>query len=157
MLLRALAGRRRQRATWAEEPSALPVATRASFTVGALSVVVQPLGVQAAGTNAPSAIYEVRVTAGGAWAWASRYGFPPAGSTAEAAADAALDELYEIWRTPEAWEARLTEGMSEDEAEAILDGTLARADHKGAEWIGPRLDLVYPAREANGSWLGGVT
>jgi hypothetical protein len=153
-LLRAFAGRRRARATWSDQPAPSVATARASFTLGSLQIVVQPLGARAAGSNRPSAVFEVKVTgADEPRGWSSRYGFDPARATAEKAANAALDELDEIWRDPTTWEARLTAGMSEDETEAMLDSPAARLDLKSARWIGPHLDAARAERDARGAWF----
>jgi hypothetical protein len=85
--------------------------------------------------------------------WSSSYGFPPAEASAERAAEAALDELWQIHADLDAWLAQVTSGMSEAEAEAMLDSPAVRLDARAAAWIGPLLQPHLEARRTRGSWL----
>jgi hypothetical protein len=137
---------------WAEE---LPVSAGAqeSFAVGVLRVEVTPTGLKAAGINRPSVVYQVRITReDDPRTWSSRYGFPPREAAARRAADAALDELDEVWRDHDRWLARVTDGMSEDEVEAIEDSPAVKLDRRAAEWIGPQLEPLRDRRQAEGTW-----
>ncbi|MDQ6747271.1 MAG: hypothetical protein M3010_04085 [Candidatus Dormibacteraeota bacterium] len=151
--LRTFRGRSRAQATWVEE---IPEGAGApeAFVVGTLEVGVKPVGLKAAGTNRPSVVYEVRVSrAGDARSWSSRYGFPPRAASARHAADAALDELDEIWSDRPGWLARVTQGMSEDEVEAMEENPALRLDERSAEWIGPELEGLRERRSTQGTWL----
>jgi hypothetical protein len=100
---------------------------------------------KAAGGNPPSIVYAVSVSLPGTpRKWASRYGFAPDKASASAAANAALDEMYEIWHDADAWREKLTGGMSEDEVEAMMDNPEVRRDQQAAVWIGPSLDGRTP-------------
>ncbi|HEY8739965.1 MAG TPA: hypothetical protein VIN56_05190, partial [Candidatus Dormibacteraeota bacterium] len=110
--LRTFKGRSARDAAWADE---LPVGAGPpeSYGVGALHLDINPTGLKSAGTNRPSVVYEVSITrADDLRAWSSRYGFAPREASARHAADAALDELEEIWRDHDGWWRRVTEGMS---------------------------------------------
>jgi hypothetical protein len=125
-----------------------------AFALGDLRLDVTPRGLKAAGINAPSVVYAVRVSrASDPRAWSSSYGFPPRESSARHAADAALDELGEIAADREAWWRRVTDGMSEEEAEAMEDSPSVRLDLSAAEWVAPELDAWRGRRAATGSWL----
>jgi hypothetical protein len=155
-LLRTFKGRSAADAGWTEEaPLAAVSSPPATFKVGELEVTATPKGIRAAGSAAPSAVYEVRVTIpGDSRSWSSRYGLPPGANSSAAAAEIALDELDQVWRDPDGWKAQALAGMSEDEVEAMEDSPLVRQDFKAAEWIGPHLDAVRSAtKEATGSWL----
>jgi hypothetical protein len=153
--LRTFKGRSREAAGW-EDESTWVSSPPESFTLGRLTIAARPLGVKAAGGNRPSAVYEVRVSlSGGSPWWASKYGLPATDNSARQAAEAALDELDEIWRQPEAWRERTLEGMSAEEVEAMEDSPTMRHDLEGARWIGPELDAVRAAtRDRAGAWLG---
>ena len=114
-----------------------------------------PKGIRAGGSNPPSAVYEVRVSvAGDARSWSSSYGLPAGDNSAAAAAEAALDELDQIWRDPAGWRASALAGMTEDEVEAMEDSPVVRLDFKAAQWIGPQLDAVRDATKgAGGRWI----
>jgi hypothetical protein len=147
--LRTFAGRSRSEAGWEES---VPVGIRPPerFRVGGLVLVVLPVGVRAVGVNPASAVFEVRIEpAAGVRAWSSRYGLP-ALSGAREAATTALDELWEIWSDREGWQQRLTTGVSEDEAEALLDSPGSRADVKTAIAVGAALAT---GRDNDGAWL----
>ena len=156
--LRTFRGRSSQdaAATWQDAlVSAGPVE---SYDVAGLSVEVIPQGIKASGVNQPSMVYRVTITErSGSRTWTSSYGFEPGGASARQAAEAALGELYLVYREPERWREEWTEGMSEDEAEAMLDGTVARADLKAAQWVGPRLAELRERRPSERpGWLEGV-
>jgi hypothetical protein len=146
--LRTFASRGRKADAWVDEPPQVAAGPPRHFTVGELIVDVTPVGLKAAGTNSASLVYEVAVSGGGR-RWSSRYGFEPAAAAAETAAQSALAELYEVWSEPEVWRARLTAGMSEDEAEAMFDSAGSERDRKAAAWAGP---LLAPDRDAGGLW-----
>jgi len=152
-LLRTFRGRSAADAGWAEEE---PVSAGApeSFEVGRLVIDVTPRGLKAAGINRPSIVYVVRVglPAEGR-AWSSSYGFPPRQASARRAADAALDELDEVARDPRAWLRRVTDGMTEDEAEAMIESPGVEQDRTAAEWFGPELAPRRVLRRDTGSWL----
>lgn len=125
-----------------------------AFQVGILRLQVTPTGLKAAGVNAPSVVYEVHISrADDPRGWSSRYGFPPREASARRAADAALDELDEAWSNHDRWLGRVTEGMSEDEIEAMEESPAVRLDRRAAEWVGPELDPQRAARQADGTWL----
>jgi hypothetical protein len=153
--LRTFKGRSREDAGW-EDESTWVSSPPESFTLGPLTVEARPLGVKAAGDNRPSAVYDVRVSLeGGSPKWSSKYGLPATDNSARQAAEAALDELDEIWRRPDAWRARMLEGMNAEEVEAMEDSPAMRQDLEGARWIGPELDAVRAAtRDRAGAWLG---
>jgi hypothetical protein len=154
--LRTFKGRSREDAGWEEESSWVSSPPE-SFTLGRLEIAARPLGVKAAGNNRPSAVYEVRVgLAGESRWWSSRYGLPAVDNSARQAAEAALDEIDEVWTRPRAWRARALGGMTEDEIEAMEDSPSMRHDLEGASWIGPELDAVRgTTRDRGGAWLGG--
>jgi hypothetical protein len=134
----------------------MPVSAGApeAFEVGILRLQVTPTGLKAAGVNAPSVVYEVHISrADDPRAWSSRYGLSPREASARRAADAALDELDEAWRDHDRWLRRVTEGMSEDEIEAMEDSPAVKLDRRAAEWVGPELDSRRAARQADGTWL----
>ena len=152
-LLRTFRGRSATEASWGD---AEPVSAGApeTFRVGGLVVDVVPRGLKAAGDNPAAIVYNVRVgLATDPRAWASSYGFPPRQASARRAADAALDELDEVARDPDAWIRRVTDGMSEEEAEAMEDSPGVRLDLRAAEWVGPELERLREQRGALGSWL----
>jgi len=154
-LLRTFAGRTAAESGW-DEPAMPAVARSGTFRVGELTVTASSLGVRATGINRPSIVYEVRVTReGDARSWSSKYGLDPKDDSPEAAAEMALNELDQIWRDREGWAAQATEGMSEDEAEAMLDSPILGRDLRAADWIGPQLDELRPGRESRGGWLPG--
>lgn len=125
-----------------------------SFELGELRIEVAPRGLKSAGANSPSIVYEVRVArATGQRTWSSSYGFPPREGSAHKAADAALDELVEIALDREHWWKRVTEGMTEEEAEAMEDSPSVRLDQGAAEWVGPQVEPWRERRRATGSWL----
>ncbi|MFN2464174.1 MAG: hypothetical protein ABR573_09780 [Candidatus Dormibacteria bacterium] len=153
-LLRTFRGRPRGTAAWEAE---LPVSAGApeNFALGELTLAVRPLGLKAAGENRPSIVYEVSLSGpGDPRGWSSSYGLPPASASARRAAEAALDELDEVGRDPAAWVARLTAGMSEDEAEAMLDSPAVKADQRAAGWVAPNLEPLRSQRARWGAWLG---
>jgi hypothetical protein len=153
--LRTFRGRSASDAGWEDEPVAAVTSPPRTFVLGELEVAATPKGIRAAGSAAPSAVYEVRISIpGDARSWSSRYGLPPEANSAAAAAEIALDELDQIWRDPDAWKAQALAGMSEEEIEAMEDSPLVRLDFKAVEWIGPELDAVRGAtKDARGSWL----
>ncbi|MEA2684365.1 MAG: hypothetical protein QOK05_2693 [Chloroflexota bacterium] len=153
-LLRTFRGRAARDSTWADEAPVTAGAPEA-FDLGALRLQVNPTGLKAAGGNPPSIVYEVKISrSDDPRAWSSRYGFPPREASARRAADAALDELDEVWRDHDRWLARVTDGMSEDEVEAMEDSPAVRLDRRAAEWVGPELDPLREARDGAGTWLG---
>ncbi|MGB2940079.1 MAG: hypothetical protein WBD38_07270 [Candidatus Dormiibacterota bacterium] len=153
--LRTFKGRSRSEAGWTDEPAGAVSAPPQTFVLGDLQIEATPKGIKAAGPNPASAVWEVRVTAAGdARTWASRYGLPARDNSAPAAADAALDELDQIWRDPDGWKAVALAGMSEDEVEAMEDSPMMRLDFKAAQWIGPFLDAVRShTKEETGYWV----
>jgi hypothetical protein len=152
--LRTFKGRSREDAGWDDE-STWVSSPPESFTLGGLTIAARPLGVKAAGSNRPSAVYEVRISLpGDSRSWSSRYGLPATDNSARLAAEVALDEIDELWREPGAWRARALEGMSQDEVEAMEDSPSMQHDLEGARWIGPQLDAVRAAtRDHAGAWL----
>jgi hypothetical protein len=153
-LLRTFRGRSAADAAWLDE---LPTSAGApeTFALGGLVVTVTPRGLKAAGANAPSMVYEVGVSlAAGPGRWASRYGLEPRQASVRRAAEAALDELDEVAADPAAWTARVTAGMSEDEAEAMLDSPSVVSDLEAAGWVGPYLRGLRERRRTTGAWLG---
>jgi len=149
-LLRTFRGRPRERAAWTESPA---LAARASFRVGELDVAAASVGLRSAGMNEPAVVYEVEVALGQGRRWTSRYGLAPDAASPEAAIEHALDELDQIWRDRERWEAELTAGMTPDEAEAMLASSMSEADLAAARWIGPELDRVRATTKgATGRW-----
>lgn len=151
--LRTFRGRSSADAGWADQ---LPVSAGPprAFSVGDLVLDVTPRGLKSAGINPPSIVYDVRVSrASGARSWSSSYGFPPREAAASLAADAALDELAEIAGNREQWWRRVTEGMTEDEIEAMEDNPSVRQDLRAAEWVAPELEPRRERRAAAGSWL----
>lgn len=154
-LLRTFRGRSAAEAGWTDD---LPVSAGPprSFVLSDLRIDVTPKGLKSAGANDPSMVYEVRVgRASDPRAWSSSYGFPPRDASARRAADAALDELAEIALDRDRWWQRVTEGMSEEEAEAMEDSPATRLDQRAAEWVGPELEPWREQRSATGSWLPG--
>jgi hypothetical protein len=153
--LRTFKGRSREDAGWDEE-STWVSSPPESFTLGGLTIAARPLGVKAAGSNRPTAVYEVRISLpGDSRSWSSRYGLPATDNSARLAAEVALDEIDEVWHQPQAWRARALEGMSEEEVEAMEDSPSMQHDLEGARWIGPQLDAVRAAtRDRAGAWLG---
>jgi hypothetical protein len=152
--LRTFRGRSAGAAAWTEE---LPVSAGApeSFEIGRLRIDVTPTGLKSAGINKPSVVFDVRVSRDeGSQNWSSRYGLTPRQASARGAADHALDELDEIWRDRAGWRARVTEGMSDDEVEAMEDSPSFQADARAAEWVGPELEPLRDRRGRDGSWLG---
>jgi len=152
-LLRRFRGRSAADATWDEDP---PVSAGApeSFQVGGLVVDVTPKGLKAAGINKASIVYTVRLgLSADPRGWSSGYGFPPREASARRAANAALDELDEVARDPEAWLRRVTDGMTEEEAEAMEDSPGVVLDRRAAAWVGPELERLRPRRRDSGSWL----
>jgi hypothetical protein len=112
------------------------------------------MGVRAAGGNDPAVVYEVRITIqGDSRAWASKYGLAPGADSPAAAAEVALDELWQLHSDPEGWMAQATSGMSADEAEAVADSPMLQVDLKAAQWIGPELKRLHPGRTGPGAWL----
>ena len=104
------------------------------------------------------AVYLVAITgAGGGQEWESRYGLPVANHSHRAAVDAALDELLAAWRDPAAWRGAVVEGMSEREAEAILESPALGRDAGAAAWIGPELEALEAAHRTAGSWMALAT
>lgn len=154
--LRTFKGRTREEAGW-EDESTWVSSPPEVFRVGELEVGATPVGVKAAGDNRPSAVYEVRVgIPGDSRSWSSRYGLAASDNSARAAAEIALDELDEIWRSPEDWKARVLAGLSEDEIEAMEDSPAFRLDLRSAQWVGPELDSVRPVtKAASGRWIPG--
>ena len=151
--LRTFRGRSAADAAWADEAPVSAGPPRA-FDLGELRLNVTPRGLKSAGINLPSIVYEVRVSrATDPRAWSSSYGFPPRASSARSAADAALDELAEIATDRDRWWQRVTEGMTEEEAEAMEDSPSVRLDQKAAEWVAPGLAPWRERRAATGSWL----
>lgn len=125
-----------------------------TYHLGDLVLDVTPKGLKSAGINAPSMVYGVHITrASDPRAWSSTYGFPARVGSAGKAADAALDELAEIALDREQWWRRVTDGMTDDEAEAMEDSPSVRLDQRAAEWVGPELEPWRGRREATGSWL----
>ena len=152
--LRTFKGRSAADAGWDDE-STWVSSPPASFTLGRLEVAARPLGVKSAGGNPPSAVYDVTVSlAGGSRQWSSRYGLPATDNSARQAAEAALDEVDDIWRRPDAWRARALEGMSADEVEAMEDSPSMQHDLDAARWMGPELDAVRETTRDRGAWLG---
>ena len=153
--LRTFRGRSREDAGWDEE-STWVSSPPDSYTLGRLEIAARPLGVKAAGSNPPSAVYEVRISlVGDSRSWSSRYGLPATDNSARQATEAALDEIDEVWCRPEVWRARVLEGMTEDEVEAMEESSSMGHDLEGASWIGPELDSVRAAtRDRDGAWLG---
>lgn len=152
-LLRTFRGRRAREADWDEE---LPVSAGPpqSLAIGVLRLRVTPSGLKAAGINPPSIVYEVTISRDDdPRTWSSRYGFAPREASARRAADAALDELDEVWRDHDRWLARVTYGMSEDEVEAMEDSPAVKLDRRAAQWIGPELESLRDRRRADGTWL----
>jgi len=128
-----------------------------TFDVAGLTVDVAPRGLKAAGNNSPAVVYVVTVRAdGGSRPWSSSYGFPPRQASARQAANAALDELDEIARDSRGWLARVTHGMSEEEAEAMEDSPGVTRDVSAAAWVGPYLEPHRAERAARGAWLAAV-
>lgn len=151
--LRTFRGRSRARAGWTETSPDAAAGPPRSFRLGDLEVAVQPMGERASGINQPSHLFAVRVgIPGDSRAWSSTYGLPP-GATSSDAAEAALDELHQAWREPESWAAQVTAGMSEAEAEAMLDSPAMRLDMRASQWIGPHLDGFRASRDGTGRWL----
>ena len=152
-LLRTFRGRSAADAGWTDEAPVSAGPPRA-FDLGELRLEVTPRGLKSAGINAPSIVYDVRISRrSDARAWSSSYGFPPREAAAGRAADAALDELFEIAGNREQWWRRVTEGMTEDEAEAMEDSPSVRQDLKAAEWVAADLEPRRERRAATGSWL----
>jgi hypothetical protein len=152
--LRTFKGRSREEAGW-EDESTWVSSPPESFRLGRLEIAARPLGVKAAGNNRPSAVYEVRISlSGDSRSWSSKYGLPATDNSARQAAEAALDEVDEIWREPETWRARALEGMTDDEVEAMENGPAMQHDIEAAAWIGPQLDAVRASsRDRAGGWL----
>jgi hypothetical protein len=155
-LLKTFKGRTREEAGW-EDESTWVSSPAETFSLGRLEIAVTPRGVKAAGSNPPSAVYEVGITiAGDQRSWSSKYGLPAADNSARQAGELALDDIDEAWREPEAWKARALAGMTADEAEAMEDSPAMRHDLASARWIGPELDVVRPdTRGRAGRWLSG--
>ncbi len=153
-LLRTFKGRSKEDAAW-EDESTWVSSPPQTFTLGSLEISATPKGVKSAGTNRPSAVYEVRVSiAGDSRSWSSRYGLPATDNSARHAAESAIDELDQLWRDPEGWKRQALAGMSEDEVEAMEDAPAMQADLKAARWIGPELDAVRAkTRDRVGAWL----
>lgn len=152
-LLRTFRGRPAGQTEWVDE---LPVSAGPpqSFAIGVLRLRVRPTGLKAAGINPPSIVYEVTITRDDdPRTWSSRYGFAPREASARRAADAALDELDEVCRDRVGWLARVTDGMSEDEVEAMEDSPAVKLDRRAAAWIGPELELLRDRRRAEGTWV----
>jgi hypothetical protein len=160
--LRTFAGRTAEQAGWDREPVVAAGPAR-RLTLGALTLDVVPVGLRAAGANPRSVVYKVTLTAEGSpplrigggqpRAWSSSYGFPPAEAGALHAAEAALDELWQAHSDFDAWVAQVTAGMSEAEAEAMLDSPAVRLDAGAAAWVGPLLEPHRANREAGGTWF----
>jgi hypothetical protein len=151
--LRTFKGRTQAEAAW-EDESTWVSSPPQTFEVGALVVAASPLGVKAAGANRPSAVYQVTIHVEGRSAkWSSRYGLPATDNSARQAAEAALDELDQLWRDPDGWRRQVLDGMSEDEVEAMEDSPSMRLDLQASRWVGPQLDAVRGQRETTGSWL----
>jgi hypothetical protein len=151
--LRTFKGRSAKDAGWSEE---LPTGggPPQAFILGALRIDVVPRGPRSAGAVPPALVYEVSITrVDDPRTWSSRYGFPPQAASARLAADAALDELDEIFHDPAGWRSRVTEGMTEAEAEAMEDSPAVRLDVKSAAWIGVELTGRRDQRRATGSWV----
>jgi hypothetical protein len=153
-LLRTFKGRSQKDAGW-EDESAWVSSPPESFSLGRLSIDATPRGVKAAGLNPPSAVYEVRIGIDGEKrTWSSKYGFPATDNSAREAVEAALDDLDEAWREPDAWKARALAGMTADEVDAMEDSPAMRSDLESAGWIGPELDAVrQETRGRHGRWL----
>ena len=152
-LLRTFRGRSAADAGWTDEE---PVSAGApeSFELGRLVIDVTPRGLKAAGINHPSIVYVVSVgLPSEGRAWSSSYGFPPRQASARRAAEAALDELDEVARDPEAWVERVTDGMTEEEAEAMIDSPGMENDRHAAEWCAAELAPRRAQRQQAGSWL----
>jgi hypothetical protein len=156
--LRTFKGRSKADAAWEDESTWVSSPPEA-FKLGSLEIGSTPMGVKTAGTNRPSAVYEVRVgVSGDARSWSSRYGLPAGDNSARLAAESALDELDQIWRDPEGWKRQALAGMSEDEVEAMEESPSMRADLQAAAWIGPQLDRVRGStKDRQGAWLLAAT
>jgi len=156
-LLRTFKGSRtREEAGW-EDESTWVSSPPETFRLGRLEIAVTPRGVKAAGSNPPSAVYEIRVVVSGdSRSWTSKYGLPATDNSARQAGEVALEDIDEAWRQPDAWKARAVAGMTADEVEAMEDSPAMRLDLESARWIGPELDAVRPdTRGRTGSWLSG--
>ena len=103
----------------------------------------------------PLAVSCRRANPGDSRSWASKYGLPAADNSARQAGEAALADIDEAWREPDAWKARALDGMTADEIEAMEDSPAMRDDLESAKWIGPELEIVRSQTQGHtGRWLG---
>ena len=149
---------RRRRPVPAPPPEVAADVRPQRLTIGGLRLSVLCEGLRNPLGRSPRAVYLVAITAaGGGQEWESRYGLPVANHSHRAAVDAALDELLAAWRDPAAWRGAVVDGMSEREAEAILESPALGRDAGAAAWIGPELEALEAAHRAAGSWMALAT
>jgi hypothetical protein len=147
---------------WRPAPAPLPEVAAdvrpLELTVGALRLAVLCEGLRNPLGTSPRAVYLVAITgAGSGHEWESRYGLPLSDHSHRRAVDAALDELLAAWRDPAAWRGAAVDGMSDREAEAILESPSLGRDAEAAAWIGPELEALETARLSTGSWMALAT